>query len=93
MDIVYHPATIIKTQAKPATEPIRIFHLGEWRAFKDGCVSSLVGHTAAQRDEARGSWSKAHRWAFGAGVNLMDKLTSRADVQWALALRFGGLEE
>ena len=91
MDIVYHPATVVKTQTKPA-EPVRSFYLGEWRAFQNGLLCSLLGHTTAQRDEGRASWSKAHQWAFDAGAHLMDKLMSRADVQMALWMRFGGGE-
>ena len=93
MDIVYHPATIIKTQAKPQPVPTLAFVQGEWRAFQSGMLSSLLGHTEADRKTAREQWSRPHRWAWDCGYAVMSKLTRRADVQLALAFRFGGLEE
>ena len=95
MDIVYHPATVVKTQPKPQPQPVPTlaFVQGEWRAFQSGALSSLLGHTEAEQRISREQWSRPHRWAWDCGYNVMSKMTARADVQWALALRFGGLEE
>jgi hypothetical protein len=94
MDIVYHPATVVKTQPKPQPAPVPTlaFVHGEWRAFQNGMLSSLLGHTEGQRREAREQWSRPHRWAWDAGYAVMSKLTRRADVQMALYYRFNGGE-
>ena len=90
-----YTATVIKTQPKPAPAPVPTlaFVHGEWRAFQNGMLSSLLGHDAATLKDARESWSRPHRWAWDCGFNVTEKLTARADVQLALAFRFGGLEE
>ena len=92
MDIVYHPATIIKTQAKPQPEPTLTFMRGEWRAFQNGMLCSLLGHDADHLRTAREQWSRPHRWAWDCGYNVIEKLTRRADVQLALWVRFNGGE-
>jgi hypothetical protein len=94
MDIVYHPATVVKTQPKPQPQPVPTlaFMHGEWRAFQNGMLSSLLGHTENQRREAREQWSRPHRWAWDCGHAVMSKLTRRADVQMALYYRFNGGE-
>ena len=90
MDIVYHPATVVKTQAKPQPEPTLTFMRGEWRAFQSGALSSLLGHTEAEQRISREQWSRPHRWAWDCGYNVMSKMTARADVQLALWVRFNG---
>ena len=90
-----YTATVVKTQAKPQPAPVPTlaFVQGEWRAFQSGALSSLLGHTEAEQRISREQWSRPHRWAWDTGYAVMSKLTARADVQLALALRFGGLEE
>ena len=94
-----YTATVVKTQAQPKLAPLPAkapaldFCLGEWRAFQNGMLCSLMGHDAAMLKTARESWSRPHRWAWDCGWNVTEKLTRRADVQLALAFRFGGLEE
>ena len=87
--------TVVKAQPKPQPAPVPTlaFVQGEWRAFQNGMLSSLLGHTEADRKTAREQWSRPHRWAWDTGYAVMSKLTARADVQLALAIRFGGLEE
>ena len=95
MFVQEYTATAVKTQAKPKPAPVPTlaFVLGEWRAFQNGMLCSLLGHTEADRKTARESWSRPHRWAWDTGYAVVEKLMSRADVQLALAFRFGGLEE
>lgn len=92
MDILAPTTTVIKTQAKPQAqpEPTLTFMRGEWRAFQSGALSSLLGHTEADRKTAREQWSSPHRWAWDCGFAVMSKLTARADVQLALWVRFNG---
>jgi hypothetical protein len=89
-----YTATVVKTQAKPQPQPVPTlaFVHGEWRAFQNGMLSSLLGHTESQRREARESWSRPHRWAWDCGYAVVSKLTRRADVQLALYYRFNGGE-
>ena len=89
------PQTEVRRQAKPKPAPVPTlaFVQGEWRAFQNGMLCSLLGHTERDLKTAREAWSRPHRWAWDCGYNIMNKLTARADVQWALAFRFGGLEE
>jgi hypothetical protein len=95
MDILAPVKRVVKTQPKPQPAPVPTlaFVHGEWRAFQNGMLASLLGHTEDQRREAREQWSRPHRWAWDCGYAVMSKLTRRADVQLALAFRFGGMEE
>lgn len=86
-------ATQTTTRQKPSqAEPTMAFNLGEWRAFQNGMLCSLMGYTQKKLAAARTQWSRPHRWAWDAGYNGIETLTSRADVQWALAMRLGGEE-
>ena len=95
MDILAPVTRVVKTQPKPQPAPVPTlaFVQGEWKAFQNGMLCSLLGHTERDLKTAREAWSRPHRWAWDCGYNIMNKLTARADVQWALAFRFGGLEE
>jgi hypothetical protein len=84
---------IPRTVVKPAPVPTLAFVQGEWRAFQNGILCSLLGHDEGALKTARESWSRPHRWAWDTGFAVMEKLTRRADVQLALTLRFGGMEE
>ena len=84
-------ATVVKTQPKPKPAPVPTlaFVLGEWRAFQNGMLCSLLGHDADHLKAAREQWSRPHRWAWDTGYAVVEKLTARADVQWALMQRYG----
>lgn len=89
-----YTATVVKTQAKPKPAPVPTlaFVHGEWRAFQNGALCSLLGHDAATLKAAREQWSRPHRWAWDCGYSVTEKMFARADVQLALVLRFGGEE-
>ena len=89
------PQTEVRRQAKPKPAPVPTldFVQGEWRAFQNGMLCSFLGHDADHLKAAREQWSRPHRWAWDTGHAIVEKLMSRADVQLALAFRFGGLEE
>lgn len=94
--IVDVPTTVVKSTRKPAPPapvPTLAFLHGEWKAFQNGLLCSLLGYDGATLKDAREQWSRPHRWAWDTGHNVMTKLTARADVQLALTLRFGGMEE
>ena len=88
--IVTVPTTVVKPTHKPAPVPALAFVQGEWRAFQNGMLCSLLGHDAATLKTARESWSRPHRWAWDCGYAVLNKLTRRADVQLALWVRFNG---
>lgn len=94
--IVDAPVTVVKSTRKatpPAPVPTLAFVLGEWKAFQNGLLCSLLGYDGATLKDAREQWSKGHRWAWDCGFNVTTKLMSRADVQLAMAFRFGRMEE
>lgn len=80
------------TKPQPAPVPTLAFVQGEWRAFQNGMLSSLLGHTEAEQRISREQWSRPHRWAWDCGYAVVSKLTTRADVQMALWVRFNGGE-
>ena len=86
------PQTEVRRQAKPKPAPVPTlaFVQGEWRAFQNGMLCSFLGHDADHLKAAREQWSRPHRWAWDTGYAVIDKLTARADVQWALMQRYGG---
>ena len=94
MFVQEYTATVVKTQAKPKPAPVPTlaFVMGEWRAFQNGMLCSLLGHDADHLRTAREQWSRPHRWAWDTGYAVVEKLTRRADVQMALWVRFGGGE-
>lgn len=94
MDMIIPTTRVVKTAPKPQPTPVPTlaFVHGEWRAFQNGMLCSLLGHDDAALRTAREQRSKPHRWAFDCGHAVMTKLTARADVQLALALRFSGEE-
>ena len=91
MDILAPVTRVVKTQPKPQPAPVPTlaFVMGEWRAFQNGMLCSLLGHDADHLRTARESWSRPHRWAWDTGHAIVEKLMSRADVQWALMQRYG----
>lgn len=94
MDILAPVTRVVKTQPKPQPAPVPTlaFVHGEWRAFQNGLLCSLLGYDAATLKACREQWGRPHRWAWDTGYNVMEKLTARADVQAALMYRFGGGE-
>jgi len=86
------PQTEVRRQAKPKPAPVPTlaFVQGEWRAFQNGMLCSFLGHDADHLKAAREQWSRPHRWAWDTGYAVVEKLMSRADVQWALMQRYGG---
>ena len=94
--IIDVPTTVVKSTRKAAPQPAPVptlaFLHGEWRAFQNGMLCSLLDHDADALKVAREQWSRPHRWAWDCGYNVCDKLMRRADVQTALVLRFGGKE-
>lgn len=92
MDILAPTTRVVKTQAKPQPVPTLAFVQGEWRAFQSGMLCSLLGHTEAEQRISREQWSRPHRWAWDCGYAVVSKLTTRADVQMALWVRFNGGE-
>ena len=92
MDILVPTTKVVNTRkpaAPPAPLPTLAFVQGEWRAFQNGLLCSLLGHDEGALKTARESWSRPHRWAWDTGYAVVEKLMSRADVQWALMQRYG----
>ena len=69
MDILAPVTRVVKTQPKPQPAPVPTlaFVQGEWKAFQNGMLCSLLGHTERDLKTARGQWSRPHRWAWDCG--------------------------
>ena len=94
MDILAPTTRVVKPAHKPAPEPpAYTFTDAQWLAFRNGVQCSLMGYTGRELADLRGQWARVNRAAWDQGWQLAETMTRRADVQLALALRFGGMEE